>query len=431
MAATLTNPRAAVQVSSGTQRVVVPIAVTYGAGLTGVPSDLTLPPAPKPVPPVGARLWDEPFEENTTPLDSTKLVTPVCAQCSDTGRRFPIWKVCDSALQSRVYTLLTTNKNTTTANTSQPQALPMLVCGELKRNGAYEPVFIRVGEHIFTRGAVSRRLPWKVKDTLFAPITERGYGRYCFQTLPPDEQTKLRINTIEEAVAQKLYQTTDTLRNGGHTFVHHSFSQIDNYRHAGFALFEADSAVVMRLREAITPGYPRTSALDSAEAACSTSKRIREHIAMGRYVPQTLIDSGTTGGAFPSDCEMVKRYYITEAGLVRIGRVYVIANLRGEEPEIIGIAGIMAPVRLQQHDPDFIPNALNGPITSAVFGSEQLRKFPTQEFITKEGIKIPVRGSMEGTEFTNLHDYLMDGIRQGKFKDRTVDVMPFPAVRRK
>jgi len=401
MAAKLTNPHAAILVSSGTQRVAVPLAVTYGAGLTDVTSGFTLPPAPKPIPPVGARLyhrkrydednpppvgvtmWIEEYDEDETPLDSTKLVTPVCAQCSDTGRRFPVWKVCDSALQSRVYTLLTTNKSTTTTNISQPQAAPMLLCGELNRNGTYEPVFIRIGDHIFTRGAISRHLPRKVKDTLFAPITERGYGRYCFQTLPPDAQTKIRVNTIEEAVSQKLYQTTDTSRNSGYTFLHHSFSKFDNYRHAGFALFEADSAVMMRLRETITPGYPRTSTLDSAEAACSTSKRIREHIALGHYVPQSLIDSGTTGGAFPSDCEMVQRYYLAETHLVRIGRVYVIANLRSEEPEIIGIAGVVTPTRLQESDPDFIPNALNGPIMSAVFGNEQLRKFTTQEFITE------------------------------------------------
>ena len=39
-----------------------------------------------------------------------------------------------------------------------------------------------------------------------------------------------------------------------------------------------------------------------------------------RPVPQTMIDDGGS----PSDCETVKNYYTALAGLVRIGKVYVL-----------------------------------------------------------------------------------------------------------
>lgn len=447
MAATLTNAKAGVSVSTGTQRVVVPLAVSYGTGLTNVPKGLSLPLPSKPAPPVGARLyhrqrydennpppagvtsWVEEYDEDETPLDSTKLVSPVCAQCSDMERKFPVWKVCDSLLQSRVYTLLTSNHATT--STIQPEARPMFLCGQLKRNGAYEPIFIRVGEAIFTR-ATLRHLPRKIQDTLFAPITERGYGRYCFQALPPKEQERLRRSTIEEAVSAGFYHAfTSVTSSTGYTFQYSPLFSLSNYSHAGFALFEADSACAVRFRETITPAYPRSPLLDSAEAACKQSEAIKRRIVSEQYVPQAMIDSGVEGGAFPPDCAMVRDYYVSLRRLVRIGRAYILVNMRGVEPSILGVACIQAPTQVQQHDPDFLRHALNGAIQSGTLSNEQLRAFATQEYIVKNGKKTPVKGSIENTPYATMLDYLMAGLREGRFKDCTAQAMTFPAVRGK
>lgn len=447
MAATLTNAKAGVSVSTGTQRVVVPLAVSYGTGLTNVPKGLSLPVPPKPAPPVGARLyhrqrydennpppagvtsWVEEYEDDKTPLDSTKLVSPVCAQCSDRERRFPVWKVCDSLLQSRVYRLLTSNHMTT--STIQPESRPMFLCGEWKRNGIYEPVFIRIGETIFTR-ATLRHLPRKVQDTLFAPVTERGYGRYCFQSLPPKEQERLRTSSIEEAVSAGVYHTAISVTsNTGYTYQYNPLSNLSNYSHAGFALFEADSACAVRFRETIIPAYPRSPLLDSAEAACKQSEAIKRRIVSEQYVPQALIDSGVEGVAFPPDCAMVRDYYVSLERLVRIGRVYIIVNMRGAEPSILGVVCIQAPTQVQQRDPDFLRNALNGAIQSGTLSNEQLRAFATQEYIVKNGKKTPVKGSIENTPYATMHDYLMAGLREGRFKDCTDQAMTFPAVREK
>jgi hypothetical protein len=448
MAATLTNAKAGVSVSTGTQRVVVPLAVSYGTGLTNVPTGLSLPLPSKRVPPVGARLyhrqrydennpppagvtsWVEEYDEDETPLDSTKLISPVCAQCSDKERKFPVWKVCDSLLQSRVYKLLTSNHTTT--STIQQQTTPMLLCGQLKRNGAYEPIFIRVGEAIFTRAMLRYRIPQKVQDTLFAPITERGYGRYCFQTLSPKEQERLRTSTIEEAVSAGLYHTvTSVTSSTRYTYQYNPLSSLSNYSHAGFALFEADRSCALRFRETLTPSYPRSPALDSAEASCRNSAAIKRRIASEQYVPQALIDAGVEDGAFPPDCAMVRDYYTSIKGLVRIGRVYAIVNMRGGEPSILGVVCIQAPTHIQQRDPDFLRNALNGAIQSGTLSNEQLHAFATQEYIIKNGRKIPVKGSIENTPYATMHDYLMAGLREGRFKDCTAQAMSFPTVRGK
>lgn len=446
MAATLTNAKAGVSISTGTQRVVVPLAVSYGTGLTNVPFGLTLPPISKPVTPVGIRLyhrqpydennprpagvtmWVEEYDEDEAPLDPTKIVSPVCAQCSDMERRFPVWKVCDSLLQSRVYSLLTSNHATT--STIQLQAASMFLCGELKRNGAYEPVFIRIGEAVFTRAMLRYRIPQKVQDTLFAPITERGYGRYCFQTLPPKEQERLRTSTIEKAVSAGLYHTiTSVTSNTGYTYQYNPLSNLSNYSHAGFALFEADSASTVRFRETLTPSYPRSPALDSAEAACKLSESIKLRIASEQYVPQAMIDSGVEEGAFPPDCAMVRDYYATAKQFVRIGRVYAIINMRSAEPSILGVVCIQAPTQVQQRDPDFLRNSLFGAISSGTLSNEQLRAFATQEYTIKNGKKIPVKGCIENTPYATMHDYIMASLREGRFKDCTSEAMAFPAVR--
>lgn len=436
MAATLTNAKAGVSVSTGTQRVVVPLTVSYGTGLTNVPKGFPLPAAPKTAPPIGTRLWGEPYDDdNEVPIDSTKLAAPICDECSEEGQKFPVWKVCDTALQSRIYTLLagkTRNTTTTTVQAFTPQRSEMLVCGQRRRSGAYNSIFIRIGKRIFTPVAFGHIFPRQILDTLFAPITERGYGRYCFQTLPPTEQERLRTSTIEEAVSAGLYHTvTSVTTSTGYTYQYNPLSSLDNYVHAGFALFEADSACVVRFREAITPGYPRSPLLDSAEAACKQSEAIKRRIALAQYVPAAMIDSGVDGGAFPPDCAMVRDYYTTAESLIRIGRVYAVVNLRGREPAILGVVCTQSPTKFQRSDPDFLRNALNGAINSGTLSNEQLRAFATQEYIVKNGKNIPVKGSIENTPHVTMHDYLMAGLREGRFKDCTVQVMTFPAVRGK
>jgi hypothetical protein len=308
----------------------------------------------------------------------------------------------------------------------------MLVCGQRQRNGAYRPIFIRIGEQIFTPAAFGPIYPRKILDTLFAPITERGYGRYCFQTLPQTEQERLRTSTIEEAVSAGLYHTiTSVTSNTGYTYQYNPLSNLSNYSHAGFALFETDSACAVRFRETITPGYPRSPLLDSAEAACKQSEAIRRRIVLEQYVPQALIDSGVEAGAFPPDCALVRDYYANEEKLVRIGRVYAIVNMRGGEPSILGVVCIQSPKKSQQSDPDFLRNSLFGAISNGTLSNEQLRAFATQEYIVKNGKRTHAKGSIENTPYATMHDYLMAGLREGRFRDCTDQVMTFPAVRGK
>ncbi|MCS6809111.1 MAG: hypothetical protein RML40_10130 [Bacteroidota bacterium] len=203
--------------------------------------------------------------------------------------------------------------------------------------------------------------------------------------------------------------------------------KLDYYKYANVSIFEADGSATTRFREVITPGLPRTPALEQAEQECTNTDDIKKRIQKKQPVPQTLIDEGGS----PTECEVVKNYYTQLASLVQIGKVYVICEryTEGSDPVILGVVGIQAAATPQQAaDPDFLKNSLNGPISSAVLDASDLKQFKTKEYEKDEaGTAVAIRGSIESTSFDNMYDYLKNMIKQNP-AEKTASVRPAQSV---
>ncbi len=203
--------------------------------------------------------------------------------------------------------------------------------------------------------------------------------------------------------------------------------KMDYYKYSNISLYEADASAVKRFSESITPGYPRTPALETAEQECTNTDDIKKRVQKKQPVPQTMIDEGGS----PADCETVKNYYTALAGLIRIGKVYVLCEryTDGNDPVILGVMGIQAPTQQQAADPDFLKNALNGPISSAVLDASDLRQFKTKEFEKDDstGSMIAVKGSIEGTGAENMYEYLKGMIKQNP-AEKTSAIRPTQSV---
>jgi hypothetical protein len=202
---------------------------------------------------------------------------------------------------------------------------------------------------------------------------------------------------------------------------------MDWYKYSNISLFEADGAAVKRFSESITPGLPRTPALETAEQECSNADDIKKRIQKKQPVPQTMIDEGGS----PADCETVKNYYTALAGLIRIGRVYVLCEryTDGNDPVILGVMGIQLPTQQQAADPDFLKNALNSPIAQGVLDAGDLRQFKTKEFEKDDstGAMVAIKGSIEGTSAENMYDYLKLIIKQNP-AEKTSSIRPTQSV---
>lgn len=203
--------------------------------------------------------------------------------------------------------------------------------------------------------------------------------------------------------------------------------KMDYYKYSNISLYEADGAAVKRFSEVLTPGYPRTAALETAEQECTNTDDIKKRISKKQPVPPAMIDEGGS----PTDCETVKNYYTALAGLVRIGKVYILCEryTEGNEPIILGVMGIQSPTQQQASDPDYLRNALNGPIASAVLDAGDLRQFKTKEFEKDDstGTMVAVKGSIEGTGHENMYDYLKNMIKQNP-AEKTASIRPTQSV---
>ncbi len=206
--------------------------------------------------------------------------------------------------------------------------------------------------------------------------------------------------------------------------------KMDYYKYSNISLYEADAAAVKRFSEMITPGQPRTAALETAEQECTNTDDIKKRVSKKQPVPQAMIDDGGS----PADCEAVKNYYTALAGLVRIGKVYVLCErfTEGSEPVILGVMGIQSPSQTQASDPDYLKNALNGPISASVLDANDLRQFKTKEFEKDDstGAMVAVRGSIEGTGYENMYDYIKNNIKQNP-AEKTQSIRPTQSVQMK
>lgn len=352
-------------------------------------------------------------EEKPAPMLDPALRAPVlCADCPATIAKYPFWRVTSPALREEIqaYFIRVGRKLPTKPLGAE---VPLIINGEVKKNGRYDLISLRFGNELITKREIAETLIQGFADILSEPIKSNGGKAYQYEPLSAKEQEKERELTYSLADKAGYYAKKATLR------------KLDYYRHSGYALYEADSALVHRLSERLTPGYPRSRVLDSAENECTNTDDIKKRISKRQPVPQAMIDEGGS----PWDCEKVKNYYTALAGLVRIGRAYIVVNMRGAEPKIIGMVSTMAPGPTQETDPDFLNNSLQGPISNSVLDVADLQRFKTTEFEKDDSTKtlVAVKGSMLKTSAENLYDYCVDGLRKGLFTDRTASVMAFPA----
>lgn len=342
----------------------------------------------------------------------------LCKDCtSDAARRSPVWSVKSTALHEQLQRFMLALGRKLPPEYLTPTA-DVIVQGEAKKNGRYSLVAIRIGNEVATRQDIYNTMPSGWLDILEGPVSENGERNYVFEVLPASVQEQERLRIAELAIQSGAYAGRSVLR------------RIDNYRFAGYAIYEVDAPVARRLRETITPGLARSPALDIAEQECTNTDDIKKRISKKQPVPTAMIDEGGS----PQDCQTVLNYYTALASLVRIGSAYIVVNERLASPKIVGLVSTVAVSETTREllRQDIHSNLLSSPISSGVLDSSDLVAFPTYEY-EKDGSTgkyVPVRGSMEETRAKNLYEYLSAELRAGRLADRTADVMPFPAVRK-
>jgi hypothetical protein len=203
--------------------------------------------------------------------------------------------------------------------------------------------------------------------------------------------------------------------------------KLEYYKYANVSIFEADANAMKRVKEVFTPSLQRPSSLDNAEQECTNTDEIKKRIQKKQPVPKTLIEEGGS----PQDCEAVQSYYQAAASMVQIGKVYVIAEryADGQEPNILGIVSIEGPKAGQPFDNDALRNALNAPISAGVLDAADLRQMKTKQFEKNDstGAMQEVSGSISGTTFENMYDYLKAMIKQNP-QEMTSKIRPNQAV---
>ncbi|TAE23215.1 MAG: hypothetical protein EAZ92_14845 [Candidatus Kapaibacterium sp.] len=346
-------------------------------------------------------------------LYRVRTLTPKILEVMAKYPSWRVWRITSPTLREEVQVyLIRIGRNVPT--TPLGAEIPLILHGIPKKNGKFEITSLRFGNELLTKREIDDTMLSFLSDILSAPFDVEGGSAYQHEWFSVQEMEKEQELIYSLADKAGYYQAKATLRRLGY------------YRHSGYALYEADSALVRRLKETFTPNIPRTPGLEAAEKACTNSEEINKRIRKRQPVPQSMIDEGGS----PTDCEVVKNYYIQLASLVQIGKAFILVNMRTGEPNIIGVVSIeAASSRYAEADPDFLLNALYGPIKSGILDVAELRQFKTKEFEKDEVTKalVAVRGSMLTTNAENLYDYCMEGLRKGIFIDRTASVMAFPA----
>lgn len=332
----------------------------------------------------------------------------LCKDCSEEAAKYASWHVTSPQLKKEVYGFFLRLGRKFSHNHS---ALPLVVNGTAKRNGKFDINTIRLGTEVVTRFHIVRRMSEVLYNRLSEPLAKNHQANYPFRALSQSQQAKERKTSQNLAHQKCLYEGKDVLQN------------IDFYLHAGYAIFQADSALVTYISTILTPVYPpRTKELDAAERDCPQSQEIQRRAKEDINIPEVLIHKDGKIDA----CELVKRYYSQVMQYIRIGDVYAIVNFRDSVPEVMGIAGIVAPPKWRQNfHEDFVRNSLNGPISSAVLTKEDLMRFPTTYQSKGQNVVI----TLAHTKSRNLYEYCQAGIMERRFVDCTASIMPFPAVR--
>ncbi len=201
--------------------------------------------------------------------------------------------------------------------------------------------------------------------------------------------------------------------------------RLDNYRFAGYALYELDSLATNRLREHIAPPLPSIGSIYAAEEECTNTDDIKKRLSKNQSVPQSMIEDGGT------DCEKVRNYWQNVVGIGRIHRAFAVVNMRSSKQDLIGIVFTKRTQR-RPSDTTALAEELNTPQITGVFEPDDIKNIPTRVLETDEETKKMklVKGSIEGTPFKTMSDYIMESITAGKCKNYTEEVMLFPATGR-
>ncbi|MFY7999442.1 MAG: hypothetical protein ACOVSW_12665 [Candidatus Kapaibacteriota bacterium] len=297
-------------------------------------------------------------EARNSPIGSanfTARLQELCAGCSNVAAQYPFWRITSPALREKVQAYLFDVGGRLTLS-APGTTTPLVVNGENKGNGNFSLFSLRIGDVLVTKRKIDSTLNIQLKDFLERPITEEGNAAYQYDVLSAKEQEQEREQTRNLALIAGDYEGKAVLQH------------LDYYIHAGYALFEADSAVIQRLNGSLTP----------------------------------------------CDC-----------------KAYVVAQLHEKTPRIIGIVTTSTATKeIHAVSTITIKKSLEAP--TAVYDAAYLRSLNTREIVYDSNNDAPVlgKGSIIGTTAYTIYEYCLQGIRSGAFIDRTADVMPFPAVKK-
>ncbi len=371
-----------------------------------------------------------PPEEKTPNLPAEEI----CAHCSEekstiaTNAKkasvYHAWKVLSPALHDEIQAIFV-QAGKMSVMKPLPSSVPLVVIAKKNAQFPYSLVALRFGEHVLTPREIQMYVPSSIQTLLRSPIiarlseaedsvvgTKKGY---LYGVLSEGEQSTM-LAAAREAIFK---ETCANLRQ--------NLRSIRNYELGGFALFEADSVSVARFRETFTPSLPRTQGLEEAEKMCLTTKRIIAQIEAGQRVPQAWIDEGGS----PQDCEVVKLYHTTSYSLVRIDKVMLLVNVRANKPEILAAVSVSMPKNIcDSLESTILHDCLLAPLSTGCLLGEDLRQFTTTEFEkdAKTGEMIAVKGAITQSQHSTMYEHLFDKLKQGRLRERTLDVMPLPAM---
>ncbi len=297
-------------------------------------------------------------EAQNSPMVSanfTARLQELCAGCSNVAAQYPFWRITTPTLREKVQAYLFDIGRRLPLSVSGTTT-PLVVNCENKGNGIFSLISLRIGDVLVTKQKIDYTLNIALKDILERPITPEGTAAYQYDVLSVKEQEQEREQTRNIALKAGDYEGKAALQH------------LEYYIHAGYAVFEADSAVIQRLNESNTP------------------------------------------------CEC---------------KAYVVAQLNEKTPRIIGIVTTSTATKENQDvNAGSIRKSLEAPV--AVYDAAYLRSLNTRELLydSNKGAQVLGKGSIIGTTAYTIYEYCLQGIRSGAFIDLTADVMPFPAVKK-
>ncbi len=183
---------------------------------------------------------------------------------------------------------------------------------------------------------------------------------------------------------------------------------------APFLLMETDTAAMARIREEYSDSYSMPNR-ERSERICSTTEEIKRFASTGKPIPPHL----TSFGEVEDECSSVAWMYEHIYKEANIRRVLVAFSTSGANKGLPAFAICIGASLLDS-------NAVTRPLTKQVRKPfmHTLLSAETLHNLSCEAIdgECPVRGSMT-TEYRTLYDYCTMKTRQGKFVDRTKEIL--------